>query len=200
MQRSPRRPRVVPHWLGLATSLCMGCSDPEQPPLHGRLGTLAPNVTLQTSEGCARFQVRFVAGSPPTIEETYGSQACSNTTLKLFSDTVATFDAATGSLRIAIRIKYQGTAAVIPRVELFFNADSTKRFNANGSTVPGTSDIVGYQPDSSGNAGRRAYWWYDAYLAPSGQPPVVAPGDTSERRWIEFRGTTWTAHVRLKLL
>ena len=65
--------------------------------------------------------------------------------------------------------------------------------------MPGTPDILGYQPDSASANGRNAYWFFDQWLAPSGQPQVLLPGARTQRRWLEFRGTGWTDRVRLKL-
>ncbi len=183
--------------LALAT-LCLSCDEPAQS-TGPRLGVPAPTIELG-AEGCARFQVRFQQGNTPVIEETYNSSGCPAQELKLFSDTAATFDAATGALRIAIRVKNEGTTTVIPRLRLRFHADSAQRFNANGQPLGGVSDILGYQPDSTSLAGRIAFWFYDTYMAPAGQPQVLPPGATSQRRWVEFRGTTWSPHVRLKLV
>lgn len=183
--------------LALAT-LCLSCDEPAQP-TGPRLGVPAPNIELG-AEGCARFQVRFQQGNTPVIEETYNSSGCPAQELKLFSDTAATFDAATGALRIAIRVKNEGATTVVPRLRLRFHADSAQRFNASGQPLGGVSDILGYQPDSTSLAGRIAFWFYDTYMAPAGQPQVLPPGATTERRWIEFRGTTWSPHVRLKLV
>ena len=185
--------------LGLFTAtVCAGCADPPQP-TGPRLGVPRPAVEQQISDGCARFQVRFDAGGAPVIEPIYGTSYCQTNQLKLLSDTAGTFDAATGTLRLAVVMENVGTAAVIPPVRLRFNADSVIRLNAQGEPVGGISDILGYQPDSASTNGRLAYWFYDQSLALAGQPQVLMPGARTQRRWLQFRGTGWTDRVRLKL-
>ena len=182
-----------------AATLCASCMDAPQQPAAPRLGVPQPTVDQQVSDGCARFQVHFDAGGQPIVEPIYNTSFCQTNELKLLSDTAATFNAATGALRVAVVMENTGTAAVIPRVKLRFNADSVVRMDASGNVVTGVSGIVGYQPDSSGASGRIAFWWYDQLLAATGQPQVLMPGTRTKRRWIEFRGTGWTAQVRLKL-
>lgn len=168
-------------------ALCASCLDAPQQATAPRLVVPQPAVDQQISEGCARFEVRFDAGGQPIVEPIYNTSYCQTNELKLSSDTAAVFSATTGALRVAIVMQNTGTTAVIPRVKLRFTADT------------GTSDLVGYQPDSSGASGRIAFWWYDQRLAASGQPQVLMPGAKTQRRWIEFRGTSWSAQVRLKL-
>ena len=186
------------HTFGLVVALCAGCGDP-QAPRGLRLGVPDPNVDLGTGVGCARFQVVFDAGGAPTIEAIQNTGSCPIGELKLLSDTAGSFDAVTGTLRVAVVMENVGTVAIVPRLKLRFNADSVERFNPQGNPIGGTSDVLGYLPDSSGSVGRIAFWWFDAYLAPSGQPRVLMPGARTVRRWIEFRGTTWAHKVRLKL-
>ena len=81
-----------------------------------------PNVDLGTGVGCARFQVVFVAGGAPTIEATQNTGACPIGELKLLSDTAGSFDAVTGTLRVAVVMENVGTVATIPRLTLRFNA------------------------------------------------------------------------------
>ncbi len=182
----------------LTAAICTSCVD-EQNPTGLRLGVPQPTVEQQLSDGCARFQVRFDAGGAPSIEPIFNTGYCELNELRLLSDTAGSFDPATGTLRVAVVMENIGTTAVIPDVRLFFNADSVKRFNAQGEPVPGTPDILAYQPDSADGGGRRARWFWDAWLAPAGQPQVLQPGGRTQRRWVEFRGTTWTERVRLKL-
>ena len=188
--------------VGLITaSICASCAQQQQP-VGPRLGVPEPTVDQQISDGCARFQVRFDAGGSPIIEPIYGagfSSYCEMNELKLLSDTSGTFDPVTGALRLAVVMENMGSAAVIPRVKLRFNADSVIRLDSLGNPVSGTPDILGYQPDSASANGRNAYWFFDQSLAPSGQPQVLLPGARTQRRWLEFRGTGWTDRVRLKL-
>ena len=188
-------------FVGLMATICTSCAEPHEP-LGPRLGVPLPTVDQQISDGCARFQVRFDAGGSPIIEPIYGvgfSSYCEMNELKLLSDTAGTFDPVTGALRLAVVMENMGSAAVIPRVKLRFNADSVIRLDAQGNVVVGTPDILGYQPDSASTNGRNAYWFFDQSLAPSGQPQMLMPGARTQRRWLEFRGTGWTDRVRLKL-
>ncbi|MBL8960141.1 MAG: S8 family serine peptidase [Gemmatimonadetes bacterium] len=184
--------------LGMVVALCAGCGDPQEP--RGlRIAIPDPIVDLGVSDGCARFQVRFDAGGAPIVEPIFNSASCALNQIRLLSDTAATFDAATGALRVAIVMENLGTAAIVPRVQLRFNADSVTRLDANGNPVGGANDILGYQPDSASATGRIAFWRFDGYLAPAGQPQVLMPGARTQRRWVEFRGTTWSHRTRLKL-
>lgn len=176
--------------------LCLGCMEPLQPSL--RFDLPIPAIEAGVSDGCARFQVVFDSGGTPAVQSIYNTSYCQTNDIELSSDS-ATFDAGTGTLRIRVRIRNQGVAVIVPRVRMRFNADSAKRLDASGETVPGLSNIVGYQPDSAGSNGRQAFWWFDQVLAPSGQPQILLPNAQSAPRWIEVRGSTWTAKVRLKL-
>ena len=186
------------HSFALVVALCAGCGNPQQP-AGLRSQVPVPNVDVSISDGCARFQVRFDAGGAPIVEPIYNTSSCPLNELRLLSDTAATFNATTGALRVAVVMENVGTDAVVARVKLRFNADSVIRRDANGTLVGGASNIRGYQPDSSDATGRTAFWWYDTFLAAVGQPQVLMPGAKTRRRWIEFRGTTWTAQVRPKL-
>ncbi|MCC6316169.1 MAG: S8 family serine peptidase [Gemmatimonadaceae bacterium] len=179
-----------------AGALCLGCMDPTTPPSL-RLGVPVPTVDLGFSEGCARFQVSFDAGGMPLLEPIYNTAYCQTSQIELIGDS-ASFVSATGALRIRIRLKNLGTGPLVPRVRLRLNADSVKRFDASGEVVPGASDLLGYQPDSASTSGRQAFWFYDAMLA-SGQPQMLFPGEETGPRWVEVRGTTWTARVRIKM-
>jgi hypothetical protein len=182
--------------LAIATGSCIDQERPVAP----RLEPPVPAVDLGLSDGCARFQVRFDAGGQPLIETVYGTSHCPAGEIKLLSDTVGSFNAATGALRVPVVMENVGTVALIPRVRLRFNADSVVRYDSAGNVLGGTSDIVGYLPDSASANGRVAYWWYDQVLAPSGQPQVLLPGARTQRRWMELRGTTWAYRIRMKLL
>jgi hypothetical protein len=188
--------------LGLACTLAIvtgSCIDQDRA-VAPRLEPPVPAVDLGASDGCARFQVRFDAGGQPLIETVYGTSHCPAGEIKLLSDTVGSFNPATGALRVPIVMENVGTVALIPRVKLRFNADSVVRLDSAGNVLGGTSDIVGYLPDSASANGRIAYWWYDQVLAPSGQSQVLLPGARTQRRWMELRGTTWAYRIRMKSL
>lgn len=186
------------HTFGVLVALCAGCGDPQGPD-RLRIAVQDPIVDLGVSDGCARFQVRFDAGGVPVVEPIFNTSSCALNEIRLLSDTAATFDAATGTLRVAIVMENLGTVAIVPRVKLRFNADSVLRQDENGNPVSGSSDILGYQPDSASADGRIAFWWFDQHLASVGQPQVLMPGVRSPRRWVEFRGTAWSNKTRLKL-
>ena len=181
--------------LAIASGSCVDQDRPVGPRLPS-----PPLVELGLSEGCARFQVRFDAGGAPVLETIYNTNHCPASELKLLSDTAGSFNATTGALRIPVVIENVGTVALVPRLKLRFNADSVIRYDSLNNVLGGTSDIVGYLPDSASANGRVAFWWYDAGLAPPGQPQVLMPGGRTTRRWIELRGTTWAPKMRLKLL
>jgi hypothetical protein len=105
--------------LAIATASCID----QQRPVAPRLEPPVPVVDLGSSDGCARFQVRFDAGGQPLIETVYNTNHCPTSELKLLSDTVGSFDAATGALRVPVVMENVGTVALIPRVRLRFNAD-----------------------------------------------------------------------------
>lgn len=178
-------------------ALCLSCDEPAQSS-GPRLGVPEPLVDLG-ADGCARFQVRGNMGSAPQIEGLYNTGACPGGALKLLSDTTPIFSSATGALRIALRVKNEGTTTVIPRLRLRFFEDSIRLYSATGQPLGWSTDIFAYQPDSSAADQHLAFWFFDTYMAPSGQPQVLPPGATSQRRWIELRGTNWSPQVRLKL-
>jgi len=161
---------------------------------------LPPQVQVEVAvpDGCARFQVAANPGQAAVVDTVYNTGACALDQLKIMQDSAATFDATTGTLRVAVVIKNIGTQTVRVPTRLRFNADSTRMLDANNETVPGPSDILGYLADSVSTTGRIFYWRFDTLLA-TGAFQVLAPNATSKRRWIEFRGTDWDKKVRLKL-
>jgi hypothetical protein len=64
--------------IGLACTIAIvtGSGVDQERPVAPRLESSVPAVDLGTSDGCARFQVRFDAEGQPLIETVYGTSHC----------------------------------------------------------------------------------------------------------------------------
>lgn len=179
-----------------AVLLCLGCADPQQPQLR-RLPVPEPLAVVGVSDGCARFDVTFAPGFYPIVDSLYNTAGCATNQLKIVLDAAASYDPPTNTLRLPFVLVNTGTVPVIPAVRVRYDADSVMA--VTGAPPGWTNNILGYLPDSSGSAGRIAFWRYDTYLAASGQTQVLMPGGRSQRRWLELRGTSWVTRTRIRL-
>ena len=183
---------------GLVSMLCSGCAIDDRGPT--RPSRLTPDVVVnqQVNDGCTRFALKVVNGVA-SVEALYNTSRCATDQLQLLADSAPTFNAATGTLRVPVVMKNLGTVAVVAPARIRFNADSSQFLNAQGQVVGGTPDIVAANYDTANANGRSGQWRYDQALAVSGQPQVLAPNAVSQRRWLEFTGTTWSQTIRIKL-
>ncbi len=183
---------------GMVATMCGGCAIDQHGPTMPSRSTPEVLVNQQVSDGCTRFALKVVSGVA-TVEALHNTNGCQTDQLQLLADSAPTFDAATGKLRVPIVMKNVGTVAVVAPARIRFVADSSQFLNAQGQVIPGTPDILATNYDTATVNGRTGQWRYDQSLAPSGQPQVLAPNATSQRRWLEFTGATWSQTIRIKL-
>ncbi|MGH7709936.1 MAG: hypothetical protein ACREOG_01555, partial [Gemmatimonadaceae bacterium] len=179
--------------------ICFGCAPDQPTAVQAAGGAPRFSLTLAAGDGCARLHIRVGPGSAATVTAVDEGSACRADELEVRVDSAPVFDAASGVLRIPIVIRNLGTIAMGMPARLTFIADSANLFDQDGNLLPGKPDIVARNADSANATGRIGVWRYDAYLAPNAQPQVLAPGATSQRRWLEFHDTDWRNAIRISL-
>lgn len=181
--------------VGLATAWCASCQLADRAPTV----TVAPpkEASATVTEGCVRFALR-VSGGVATVDTLNNTPNCPIENPRLIPDSAAIYEAATGTLRVPVRLKNVSATTIGAPVRVRYNADSAQYVNAQCHVISGKPNVLAVNYDSANAGGRIGVWRFDQALAPAGSPQVLAPGQLSQRKWLEFNGD-WPQTVRIRL-
>ncbi len=184
--------------IGVLGAACASCALEDVVTAKQRLLMPEVLVSQQATDGCTRFALKVVNGTA-TVEPLYNSTGCKSDSLRLETDTVAVYDAATATLRVPLVIRNLGGTAIVAPARVRFLADSAHFLDNRGNVMAGTPNIVATNYDSASANGRSGLWRYDTLLAPAGQVQVLPPNGVSRRYWLAFSGSDLNQRVRIKL-
>ena len=174
--------------IGVLGAACASCALEDVVTAKQRLLMPEVLVSQQATDGCTRFALKVVNGTA-TVEPLYNSTGCKSDSLRLETDTVAVYDAATATLRVPLVIRNLGGTAIVAPARVRFLADSAHFLDNRGNVMAGTPNIVATNYDSASANGRSGLWRYDTLLAPAGQVQPLPPNGVSRRKWLEFSGS-----------
>lgn len=184
--------------IGVLGAACASCALEDVVTAKQRLLMPEVLVSQQATDGCTRFALKVVNGTA-TVEPLYNSTGCKSDSLRLETDTVAVYDAATATLRVPLVIRNLGGTAIVAPTRVRFLADSAHFLDNRGNVMAGTPNIVATNYDSASANGRSGLWRYDTLLAPAGQVQTLPPNGVSRRKWLEFSGRDLNKVIRIKL-